>query len=80
MSLKQRPYQFCSVESYTFNFSYPDKDLWCITIDALGKESFSLKTRSEIMNATSLMLRRLLILTQTLKVFPDAPRWDFICH
>ncbi|KAJ3029930.1 HORMA domain-containing protein 1 [Rhizophlyctis rosea] len=59
------------VESYTFNFSYPAKDLWSITIDAAGKEAFKLRTRGEIMKATSDMLRRLLILTQTLKPLPE---------
>ncbi|KAJ3294952.1 DNA binding protein [Borealophlyctis nickersoniae] len=59
------------VESYTFQFSYPEKDLWCVTIDAAGKETFRLKTRNEIMSATAVMLRRLLILTQTLKPLPE---------
>ncbi|KAI9006141.1 DNA-binding protein, partial [Gaertneriomyces semiglobifer] len=59
------------VEAYTFGFSYPDKDRWCITITSNGKEQFRLKTRGEIMKATSEMLRRLLVLTQTLRPLPE---------
>ncbi|KND01595.1 uncharacterized protein SPPG_03393 [Spizellomyces punctatus DAOM BR117] len=59
------------VEAYTFGFSYPEKDQWCITIDSNGKQAFRLRTRGEIMKATSDMLRRLLILTQTLRPLPE---------
>ncbi|KAJ3173947.1 HORMA domain-containing protein 1 [Geranomyces variabilis] len=59
------------VEAYTFGFSYPNKDQWCLTIDANGKESHRLRTRGAVMKATSDMLRRLLILTETLRPLPE---------
>ncbi|RKO92018.1 DNA-binding protein, partial [Blyttiomyces helicus] len=59
------------IEAYTFGFSYPSKDQWCVTIKSGDKAELKLKTRTEIMRATSEMLRRLLILTQTLKPLPE---------
>ncbi|KAJ3168231.1 HORMA domain-containing protein 1 [Geranomyces variabilis] len=59
------------VEAYTFGFSYPNEDQWCLTIDANGKESHKLRTRGAVMKATSDMLRRLLILTETLRPLPE---------
>ncbi|KAI8591437.1 DNA-binding protein [Geranomyces variabilis] len=59
------------VEAYTFGFSYPNEDQWCLTIDANGKESHRLRTRGAVMKATSDMLRRLLILTETLRPLPE---------
>ncbi|KAI9102838.1 DNA-binding protein [Phlyctochytrium arcticum] len=58
------------LEAYTFGFSYPAKDKWCISIDANGKNAFKVKTKGEIMKATTELLRRLLILTQTLSALP----------
>ncbi|KAI8922944.1 HORMA domain-containing protein [Entophlyctis helioformis] len=40
-----RPDRF--IEAYTFSFSYPDKDRWCISISADGKRQFSFKTRDD---------------------------------
>ncbi|KAJ3019706.1 HORMA domain-containing protein 1 [Thoreauomyces humboldtii] len=57
-------------EAYTFGFSYPDKDQWCITLDTNGKEAFKLQTKSAFQKATADMLRRLIILTQTLRPLP----------
>ncbi|KAI9329908.1 DNA-binding protein [Zopfochytrium polystomum] len=59
------------VESYSFGFSYPDNNQWCITLGAAEKETFKMKTKKEIMMATSDMLRRLLVLTQTLRPLPE---------
>ncbi|KAJ3069969.1 HORMA domain-containing protein 1, partial [Quaeritorhiza haematococci] len=59
------------VESYTFHFAYPAEGLYHISIDACGKEAFKFRTKRQIMKATSEMLRRLLMLTQTLKPLPD---------
>ena len=61
------------VEGYTFGFSYPAEDQWCITLNESEKQTFSLKTKKEIMRATTEMLRRLLVLTQTLEVITCAP-------
>ncbi|KAJ3104458.1 HORMA domain-containing protein 1 [Phlyctochytrium planicorne] len=59
------------IESYTFEFSYPSKDQWCITIGDSIKETFKMKTKKEIVKATSEMLRRVIVLTQTLRCFLD---------
>ncbi|KAJ3218155.1 HORMA domain-containing protein 1 [Dinochytrium kinnereticum] len=54
------------IESYTFGFSYPSKDQWCITIGDQAKDVFRMKTKKEIVKATSEMIRRVIVLTQTL--------------
>ncbi|KAJ1343258.1 hypothetical protein BSLG_002284 [Batrachochytrium salamandrivorans] len=57
-------------EAYTFSFSYPDKDRWCIAVSKDGKEEFRFKTRQDVTRATCEMLRHLLVLTQTMAVTP----------
>eukprot|EP00842_Homolaphlyctis_polyrhiza_P000219 jgi/Hompol1/1198/HPOL_004845-RA len=58
-------------EAYTFSFSYPDKNRWCISLSKQGRDEFSFKTREDVTRATCDMLRRLLILTQTLEPLPQ---------
>ncbi|KAL2913621.1 hypothetical protein HK105_206923 [Polyrhizophydium stewartii] len=65
---ESNPDELCEV--YTFSFSYPDKNRWCISLSKDGKEEFSFKTREDITRATCEMLRRLLVLTQTLEPLP----------
>ncbi|KAI8818668.1 HORMA domain-containing protein [Fimicolochytrium jonesii] len=60
------------VEAYTFSFTYPETDGCCVTMNANGVETFRLQTKTAIMRATSTMLRRLLILTQTLRALPPS--------
>jgi hypothetical protein len=55
-------------EGYTFGFSYPSHDQFCITLNNGHKEMLSLKNKQEIIRATTDILRRLLVLTQTLQV------------
>ena len=55
-------------EAYTFSFSYPDKDRWCISVSKDGKDQFRFKTRQDVTRATCEMLRHLLVLTQTMNV------------
>ncbi|KAJ3178430.1 HORMA domain-containing protein 1 [Irineochytrium annulatum] len=63
------------IESYTFAFSYPSKDQFAIDFKGGDggelKESFRVKTKKEIIKATSDMIRRVIVLTQTLKPLPD---------
>ena len=56
------------IESYTFGFSYPEADQWCITMPDQLKETYKIKSKKEIVAATADMLRRLVVLTQTLRV------------
>ncbi|KAH9277277.1 hypothetical protein BASA83_000144 [Batrachochytrium salamandrivorans] len=58
-------------EAYTFSFSYPDKDRWCIAVSKDGKEEFRFKTRQDVTRATCEMLRHLLVLTQTMAPLPE---------
>ncbi|KAL5040701.1 hypothetical protein RTP6_007686 [Batrachochytrium dendrobatidis] len=58
-------------EAYTFSFSYPDKDRWCISVSKDGKDQFRFKTRQDVTRATCEMLRHLLVLTQTMNPLPE---------
>jgi meiosis-specific protein HOP1 len=60
--------QVLSTIGYTFGFSYPSHDQFCITLNHGHKELLSLKNKHEIIRATTEILRRLLVLTQTLAV------------
>jgi len=59
-------------ESYTFRFTYPDHSISHALVQLESKSGEQiLKTCDEIQNATKLMLRRLLALTESLQVrFP----------
>ena len=60
------------VEAYTFHFSYPSENQWAFSLEKNSKEIFSCKSKTDIMRATTDMIRRLLLLTQTLPCLPSA--------
>ncbi|KAI9203330.1 HORMA domain-containing protein [Polychytrium aggregatum] len=60
------------IESYTFSFSYPSERQMHVSFHMDDHQVYALKTKDEIMKATSEMLRRLLVLTQTLKPLPES--------
>ncbi|KAJ3327678.1 hypothetical protein HDU76_011345, partial [Blyttiomyces sp. JEL0837] len=59
------------IESYTFGFSYPGKNQWCISINDSQKETYKMKNKQEIIKVTRDLLRRVLVLTQTLRPLPE---------
>jgi meiosis-specific protein HOP1 len=55
-------------ETYSFSFSYPDNGQYCFSVLVSGKEEHS---RVEITKETTQMIRRLLVLTQSMEPLSD---------
>ncbi|KAK9729532.1 hypothetical protein K7432_000214 [Basidiobolus ranarum] len=58
-------------ETYTFDITYPEEGETNITITKDNEEIMRFKSKGEIKKASQQLLRRLILLTQTLKPLPD---------
>lgn len=57
--------------SYEFNFSYPSKDSYAFELFSTGSRASEEPSRSEVAKTTHQLVRRLLVLTQSLEPLPE---------
>jgi meiosis-specific protein HOP1 len=59
-----------SAESYSFHFAYADNGSLTMTLESQNMNELSSVTKKDIMKTTTELLRRLLLMTQTMKNLP----------